>query len=116
MYGPKIVKDWGWHCILADEPKYKVKELFLYPEKSLSTKQYSLQKHWFVLGGECVIETVYNDDPHIIRVKQGHSYEIGPGVWHLARNPTKEPCHILEVRYFQETKNEKTILQGPGAL
>jgi mannose-6-phosphate isomerase-like protein (cupin superfamily) len=93
-----------------------VKEIYLLPEKSLPTKQYPLQKHWFVLLGECIIETVYNNAPQVIHIKQGHSYEIGPGVLHLAKNPSTNPCHILEVRYFQETKNEKTILHGPGAV
>lgn len=104
MHGPKIIRDWGWHRILNDQPQYKVKELVLYAGKSLPTKQYSLQKHWFVLQGECSIETVYLETPQVIRIAQGHSYEIGPDVWHLAKNTSSEECHILEVRYQQEIK------------
>ena len=104
MHGPNIVRPWGCHRILADQPHYKVKELTLDPGKSLNTKQYDVQKHWFVLHGECIIETVYLEDPSTVIVKQGHSYEIGPGVWHLIKNVSSDPCSILEVRYQQEAK------------
>ena len=99
MHGPNIVRDWGSHRILEDLPQYKIKELVLLGGKSLPIKQYQVNKHWFVLQGECQIETVYLEDPQSIRVSKGYSYGIDAGVWHLARNTGTEPCHILEVRY-----------------
>ena len=99
MRGPKIIRDWGWHIILEDQPQYKVKELVLLGGKSLPSKQYTLNKHWFVLQGECFIDTDYRHSPQSIHVDQGHSYGIGPGVWHSAKNTSDKECHILEVRY-----------------
>jgi mannose-6-phosphate isomerase-like protein (cupin superfamily) len=102
MHGPKIVRDWGNHRILEDQPQYKIKELVLLPGKSLPTKQYPMNKHWFVLQGECIIETVYLESPQTIHVAQAHSYCIGAGVWHLAKNTSDGECHILEVRYLAD--------------
>ena len=99
MRGPKIVRDWGWHIILEDHPQYKIKELVLFGGKSLPLKEYTVNKHWFVLSGECFIDTSYKDSPQSIHVIQGTSYGIGPGTWHSAKNTSEEECHILEVRY-----------------
>lgn len=100
MNAPNIIRDWGSHRILEDQTQYKVKELVLLGGKSLPIKQYPINKHWFVLKGECFIETVYLEDPQSIKVSQGYSYGIEAGVWHLAKNTSDEPCHILEVRYL----------------
>jgi mannose-6-phosphate isomerase-like protein (cupin superfamily) len=97
---PNITREWGSHRILEDQPLYKIKELILRSGKSLPIKQYPMNKHWFVLKGECIIETVYLDDPQHIAVIQGHSYGINAGVWHLAKNISIDDCHILEVRYL----------------
>lgn len=99
MHGPNIVRDWGSHRILEDQPRYKVKELVLLGGKSLPSKQYSVNKHWFVLEGECYIDTTYLESPQSIHVAQGHSYGIEAGVWHSAKNTSDKECHILEVRY-----------------
>jgi mannose-6-phosphate isomerase-like protein (cupin superfamily) len=96
----KKSKDWGWHRMLDDQPQYKVKLLVINSGASLPSKQYDMQKHWFVLQGSCVIETDYLDDSQTIRVQQGHSYGLGAGVKHLARNDDEAICQILEVRYL----------------
>jgi cytidyltransferase-like protein len=102
---PKTVRPWGWHRILEDRSIYKVKELVLGPNQTLPAKKYPLQKHWFVLEGECIIETDYLDTPQTIMISQGHSYGLGAGVLHQAKNNLDTPCHILEVRY--ESSDER---------
>lgn len=104
MRGPLDQREWGCQRILEDNPDYKVKELILYPGKSLPNKEYQLNKHWFILFGKCEIDTVYYGSLQTITVTQGHSYEIGAGVSHSAINISDGECHILEVRYNPERK------------
>ena len=58
---PKTVRNWGWYRVLDNKVGYKVKELVIEPGKSLSDQQhFKRSEHWYVLKGECVLETEYN--------------------------------------------------------
>lgn len=97
---PKTERDWGWYRVLDDQKKYKVKELVINPGMSLSMQRhFKRSEHWYVLKGECVVETIYKDMKGMHQMHQNHSYTIGNGVWHRGINNSNEDCHILEVQY-----------------
>jgi mannose-6-phosphate isomerase-like protein (cupin superfamily) len=83
------------------EKGYKVKELVIYPGKSLSDqKHFKRSEQWTVLEGQVKMDTEWNGIQSSL-VLQQHSrpYEIGIEVWHKASNPSNENAHILEVQW-----------------
>jgi len=105
---PKTVRNWGWYRVLDDKPGYKVKELVIEPGKSLSMQKHFLRsEHWYVLKGECVLNTEYKGRPETVTLRSLTSgYIIEKEVWHRAENLTSETCHILEVQYGEKCIEE----------
>lgn len=99
----KTERDWGYWRVLDNKPEkgYKVKELVIYPGKSLSDQRhFKRSEHWYVLDGKIDLTTEWNSVKH----KSTHTalttgYIIGQEVWHLASNPYDTPAHVLEVQY-----------------
>jgi cytidyltransferase-like protein len=99
----KTERDWGYWRVLDDKPEkgYKVKELVIYPGKSLSDQKHFVRsEQWTILEGQVKMDTEWNSIQSSV-VLQQHSrpYEIGIGVWHKASNPGNENSHILEVQW-----------------
>lgn len=99
----KTVRDWGYWRVLDDKPDqgYKVKELVIYPGKSLSDqKHFKRAEHWYVLDGKIKLETEWNSIKSTTHLESTtHGYVIGEQVWHKASNPYNTPAHVLEVQY-----------------
>lgn len=98
---PKTVRNWGWYRVLDDKAGYKVKELVIEPGKSLSMQRHFLRsEHWYVLKGECILQTEYKGRPESVTLNELTSgYIIEKEVWHKAINKSDTLCHILEVQY-----------------
>jgi D-beta-D-heptose 7-phosphate kinase/D-beta-D-heptose 1-phosphate adenosyltransferase len=99
----KTERDWGYWRVLDHKPEkgYKVKELVIYPGKSLSDqKHFERSEQWQVLQGIVKMDTEYNAIENITHL-EAHSrpYEIGMEVWHKASNPGTENAHILEIQW-----------------
>ena len=99
----KTERDWGYWRVLDDKPEkgYKVKELVIYPGKSLSDqKHFKRSEQWIVLEGLVKMDTEYNGIIDSLHLKPHTSpYEIGIEVWHKASNPNGENAHILEIQW-----------------
>jgi len=99
----KTERDWGYWRVLDDKPAkgYKVKELVIYPGKSLSDQRHFKRlEEWNVLEGIVKMTTEYNGISDTIHLTPEHvTYKVGKEVWHLAHNPGKENAHILEVQW-----------------
>ena len=55
---PKTQRNWGWYRVLDEKPGYKVKELVINPNSSLSMQRhFKRSEHWYVLKGTCNIIT-----------------------------------------------------------
>ena len=118
----KTERDWGYWRVLDDKPEkgYKVKELVIYPGKSLSDQRhFKRSEQWTVPEGVVKMETEWEGRYDIVHLQQ-HSmpYEIGKKVWHQASNPNGENAHILEIQrgecYEEDierrvTKNRKIV-------
>src|SRR6056300_311177 len=99
----KTERDWGYWRVLDHKPEkgYKVKELVIYPGKSLSDqKHYKRSEQWIVLEGVVKMDTEWDGRSDSIHL-QPHTlpYEIGKEVWHKASNPNGENAHILEIQW-----------------
>jgi D-beta-D-heptose 7-phosphate kinase/D-beta-D-heptose 1-phosphate adenosyltransferase len=99
----KTERDWGYWRVLDHKPEkgYKVKELVIYPGKSLSDqKHFKRSEEWNVLEGTVKMDTEWNGIQSSILLEQkSRTFEIGKEVWHKASNPGTENTHILEVQW-----------------
>ena len=99
----KTERDWGYWRVLDDKPEkgYKVKELVIYPGKSLSDqKHFERSEEWNVLEGTVKIDTEWNSVQSSITLQpESRTFDIGKEVWHKASNPSTVNAHILEVQW-----------------
>lgn len=104
---PKVTRSWGWYRVLQDRPKYKIKELVINPNSSLSMQRHQYRsENWYVLKGSVMIETEYNNVTDTQDLQEHQSYTIGQNVWHQGINPTQQYTHILEVQYGNKCVEE----------
>jgi len=106
----KTERDWGYWRVLDHKPEqgYKVKELVIYPGKSLSDQRHlKRSEQWTVLEGTVKMETEWNNLKNAVHL-QAHErpYDIGVKVWHKASNPGTENAHILEIQRGSECIEE----------
>jgi D-beta-D-heptose 7-phosphate kinase/D-beta-D-heptose 1-phosphate adenosyltransferase len=98
----KTERDWGYWRVLDDKPEkgYKVKELVIYPGKSLSDQRHFIRsEQWNILEGEVKMTTEWDGRQEITYLKPGNMpYEIAKEVWHLPSNPGETNAHVLEIQ------------------
>ena len=106
----KTERQWGYWRVLDHKPEkgYKVKELVIYPGKSLSDqKHYKRSEQWIVLEGVVDMTTEYNSNKDMVQLKpHGMPYEISKEVWHKPSNSGTENAHILEIQWGNECIEE----------
>jgi len=87
---------------------YKVKELVLYPGKSLSDQRHlKRSENWTILEGIVKMETEYNNISDTVHLTpSSYAYDIGKEVWHKASNPGPENAHVLEIQRGSECIEE----------
>jgi len=99
----KTERDWGYWRVLDDKPAkgYKVKELVIYPGKSLSDQRhFKRSEQWMVLEGVVKMDTDFNNRLETVYLEpHQRPYEIDKEVWHKASNPNGENAHILEIQW-----------------
>ena len=106
----KTERQWGYWRVLDHKPEkgYKVKELVIYPGKSLSDqKHFKRSEQWIVLEGKVNMTTEWNgvvDNKQLI--PHGMPYEINKEVWHKPSNQGTENAHILEIQWGSECIEE----------
>ena len=106
----KTERQWGYWRVLDHKPEkgYKVKELVIYPGKSLSDqKHFKRSEQWIVLEGVVDMQTEYNSNKDMVQLKpHGMPYEISKEVWHKPSNSGTENAHILEIQWGNECIEE----------
>jgi cytidyltransferase-like protein len=106
----KTERDWGYWRVLDHKPEqgYKVKELVIYPGKSLSDqKHFKRSEQWIILEGVVDMKTDWHSKIDTVLLQpHGMLYEIGKEVWHKPSNPGTENAHILEIQWGQECVEE----------
>jgi cytidyltransferase-like protein len=106
----KTERDWGYWRVLDHKPEkgYKVKELVIYPGKSLSDQRhFKRSEEWKILEGVVKMDTEYNGLQDSLHLKPSTmTYTIAKEVWHKASNPGDVNAHILEVQWGSECIEE----------
>jgi len=106
----KTERDWGYWRVLDHKPEkgYKVKELVIYPGKSLSDQRhFKRSEQWTILEGTVQMDTEFNNTTNnVLLTPDSRPYDIGIEVWHCASNPGTENAHILEVQRGTECVEE----------
>ena len=106
----KTERDWGYWRVLDHKPEkgYKVKELVIYPGKSLSDQRhFKRSEDWTILEGVVDMTTEWNSNKHSVTLTpESVTYKIGTQVWHKPSNPGTENAHILEVQWGSECVEE----------
>ena len=106
----KTERDWGYWRVLDHKPEkgYKVKELVIYPGKSLSDQRhFKRSEDWTILEGVVDMQTEWKSNKHSVKLTpESVTYKIGTEVWHKPSNPGTENAHILEVQWGSECIEE----------
>ncbi len=99
----KTERDWGYWRVLDDKPDkgYKVKELVIYPGKSLSEQRHFKRSEvWNVLEGTVTMNSIVNNIPESVELHPHcRNYEIDKNVWHKAINNGDTNAHVLEIQW-----------------
>lgn len=95
-------RPWGTFTILDEGENYKVKQIMVYPQSSLSLQSHEHRsEHWVVVAGQA---TVVNGDKTITLYPNQSTY-IPQGTKHRLTNETHTPTVLIEVQtgdYFGE--------------
>lgn len=106
----KTQRDWGYWRVLDHKPEkgYKVKELVIYPGKSLSDQRhFKRSEDWTVLEGIVDMQTEWKlHKQSVTLTPNSTTYKIGTEVWHKPSNPGTENAHILEIQWGSECIEE----------
>ena len=90
-----VYRPWGYYTILAEERNYKVKEIGVYPKKSISLQRHALRsEHWNVVEGKA--EIILGNKRAVIN--KNESVFVPKGKLHKVYNPAGKTVKIIEVQ------------------
>ena len=90
-----VYKPWGKFTNLEEQPRFKVKNLHVYPGARLSRqKHFHRSEHWVAVRGTALVEL----DGKEFLLRPNESTYIPIGVVHRLSNPGKLPLEIIEVQ------------------
>ena len=97
-----VDRQWGKYTVLySPSPGIKVKELTVYPGKSLSFQQHLMRsEEWFVVSGDATV-LVSEDGVSIetVMLSPNQRITIPSGAWHQLMNRGSQPLHVIEIQY-----------------
>lgn len=110
---PRVLREWGYYRVLhVDGDRVKVKELTVFPGKSLSMQMHrDRNEFWFVSYGEATVDTV---DKHGEVSRLGtflpHTHlHVYKKEWHRLSNRTLDPLRVIEIQYGEQCVEEDII-------
>ena len=91
-----VPKPWGYELIFAENDRYAGKILHIEAGQLLSLQYHERKDETFyVLRGEVNLTIEENGARNELRLAEGSSYRIAPGVRHRMR--AEGPCDLIEV-------------------
>ena len=112
---PKVKRDWGWYRVLQDRNGYKIKELVINPNSSLSMQRhFKRAEHWYVLKGMCHLKVDTGEDIQEHELTANKSFTIKKEQWHQGQNKLTAYCHILEIQHGEECVEEDIERRNGG--
>ncbi|MDC0570148.1 adenylyltransferase/cytidyltransferase family protein [bacterium] len=100
---------WGEFYNLFEEEKVKVKELIVHPGKGMSfQRHFKRNEIWMISKGSCVVNYSKEDpdNKQSIQLNTFDHYLVPLGQWHQITNPYDKLCHLIEIQYGEECKEE----------
>ena len=94
---------------MAISNRTQSKELIIEPGKGISyQRHFKRSEIWFVSKGQCEIKySASNPDNFtVFTLKTDDNFHVKANEWHQVYNTTKEPCHIIEIQYGEETTED----------
>lgn len=96
-------RQWGRFYNFFIDKDIKVKELIVEPGKKLSYQRHQLRSElWFVSKGECTVRR----EGYSVKLTKHNSHIIPKRDWHQLINSSDKPCHIIEIQYGKETRED----------
>jgi len=69
----KEERPWGWYEVIDQGDRYKVKNIEVKPDSSLSLQQHHHRtEHWIVVSGTALVQL--NDDKQLLTEIKAHTY------------------------------------------
>lgn len=97
-----IFRPWGAYTILEEGPRYKIKQICIYPHQSVSLQMhYHRSEHWVVVSGTAKVTIGAKEQI----VHEEESIFVPKSSIHRVMNPGKVPLKMIEVQvgeYLQE--------------
>ena len=93
--GLTVNRPWGYYTVLHEARGYKVKEIGVYPGKSISLQRHKYRsEHWSVVEGKiCVLI-----GGRQIKVGRNKSIFVPKDTRHKVSNPTRKIAKLIEVQ------------------
>ena len=91
----KEERPWGWYDVIDQGERFKVKNIEVKPDSSLSSQMHHHRaEHWVVVSGTALTEC----DGEEKLLSENQSTYIPVGSVHRLSNPGKLPLRIIEVQ------------------
>jgi cytidyltransferase-like protein len=105
---PVTERLWGSYKELDRNGHWKVKELSISPDKSLSDQRhFKRSEHWHIVDGDLKMELEYPNEYSTSKVYHtGDSIDIPVHTWHKATNVGETPVKVIEVWMGSELSEE----------
>ncbi len=100
---------WGRFYNLFKDNQVKVKELVVHSKNGMSyQRHFQRNEIWLVSKGKCKVKFSEEDSNEFkfIKLAKHDTFIIKKGNWHQIINDYEEDCHIIEIQYGEETKEE----------
>ncbi len=92
----RVPKPWGYELVFAENERYAGKILHLEAGHLLSLQYHERKDETlYVLGGEVLLEVEVDGAMKEMRLTEGETYRIRPGVRHRLR--AERSCDVVEV-------------------
>lgn len=90
-----VYRPWGYYTILHEDKGYKVKEIGIYPKRTLSLQKHAFRsEHWNVVDGNVSVHVAGKEK----KACKNESIYVPRGVKHRIYNPTAKTAKIIEVQ------------------
>ena len=105
---PTTQRLWGKYRDLDQNGHWKVKELSIDPNKSLSDQRhFKRSEHWHIVDGDLEMNLEFGNGYKTSKIyKTGDSIDIPINTWHKATNVGETPVKVIEVWMGSELSEE----------
>ena len=91
----KVERTWGYYRVLYSTNTFRVKELVINPNSSLSKQRHKHRTEtWNIVKGECY---VLLNDSHKMKLEEHSGIFIPVNTWHKGINESDNPAHVIEI-------------------